>query len=608
MGLDSPLALFGLSLIAVLIAFYFLKKQFEDQPISTLFLWKEVTQSLSSEKWWRRLQNQPLLWFQLFAMLLMILALTHPFFTTHRFLSSSKAVILLDSSASMAAKTGGDSTETKFNEAKSKAIDLVRHLPNGAELTVIDAKAAPQIVLSKSTNKAEVIRKIRQLPLSYQHEDMPEAIRLAESVGRHFDMFLFSDHLTPKQIPNKITRTSSISVTNVGKTAENMAIETFGVRTIGEGVSGIITLHNYASKAVNGTVQVADPDGKVLKRLKVKVPANKALTVQVRDLPNESVYIAKWVNKDDAQYDNQAAAFLEDKEDPILYLAGDSGPFIPKALDVLGYHTVTVTPDPSGQYHFNQTAGPGAFVLSGVAYSDWPKGPKLILSPKQGGPFNIGNKVELKEGLKGGNDSLLQYVDVSRIFMKKAFQSDSSLNTVLSSGQNPIVQKGSYKGDPLILMLFDLADSDWPLHPSFPIFIKNAMEELLKGSGQLGISRPGNALAVQWLTSTTSAIIEDTHAKKVMDVPLNRNQMEVPPTPGLYYLQETTRTGVYSRPFAVQTSNTESDVSHKKSFQIKGESGSVIQLGKIDLSHWLILLALISLFAEWEVYRRHVAH
>ena len=88
--------------------------------------------------------------------------------------------------------------------------------------------------------------------------------------------------------------------------------------------------------------------------------------------------------------------------------------------------------------------------------------------------------------------------------------------------------------------------------------------------------------------------------------------MQVPDELGLYRLDEVMGSGKQTRYFAVQMSETESDIMPKaqrmgmepQAGQLEGGEKAASSAGAMELTYWLAALALLVLCVEWRVYQR----
>ncbi|RBW67686.1 vWA domain-containing protein [Bacillus taeanensis] len=602
MGFLSPFSFLFLSTVAVLISFYFFKKQFDRQTISSIYLWNQTVKDFETNRWHNKLKTNFLLFLQLLFMIALVFALARPYVTSEG-INSDHLVIIVDTSATMAA---AEENGTRFELAKEAVEKIVNSLNNEQVVTVIEAGRIPELLTVKETDQGKIKRLLDELSMSYEEADIKESVKLAQSMlhSASGEIHLFSDSVQ-KEMMQKLTLSHSITVHNFGTNNRNISLQSFGVKAESDSVSGVVTILNEekSSKTVSLTIS---SDEKKLKELSVELPPNEVTVVRINDLAKEAVYEAVIAEKDGYQLDNRKYAFLGKQEAPTVYAAGNVNSFVIKALQAFGTEVVSVSKNGADRYVFSEEEEGSIYLLSGVPAEQWPSGPKLIFSPTEGGPLKIESKKELSVTLSGKSDPLLDYVDVNSFYLAKSYpiRESAHLQSIITSGDETIVAKGTSAGAPLVLYSFDMEDSDWPLHPSFPVLLNNSITYLAEHQQALGTFLPGKSEEVTYSSSTSEAFIT-RDGEKLMEINLSDRSLTLPKQPGLYELQEETKSGTLSRYFAVELSNNERTARVEPSFSlsINHEENSSAGFSQQDIWHWFAVLALIVLFIEWEVYR-----
>ena len=174
----NPLSFLLTLFIAVVVFFYFFRKQYERQTIPSNMLWREVMNEWQASPFLKRMQRNLLFWLQIFALLLLMFALAQPHFYEKR-LKGEHIVFIMDTSATMSAEDGD---MTRFERAKQEMRELAKEL-QGQEVTLIKAGQKPEILLNRENNKRMVLKMIDGLQLTYDHENMEKALNLAKSIS-----------------------------------------------------------------------------------------------------------------------------------------------------------------------------------------------------------------------------------------------------------------------------------------------------------------------------------------------------------------------------------------------------------------------------------------
>src|SRR5205807_1638476 len=125
MHFTNPLSLIWLAPMAGLIVLmYILKLRRRDVVVSSTFLWRQVIRDVQANAPFQKLRKNLLLFLQLLAIALIILAISRPFWRGMG-IGGRSVVIVVDTSASMMATDVGRS---RLDEAKRVAREVVRDM------------------------------------------------------------------------------------------------------------------------------------------------------------------------------------------------------------------------------------------------------------------------------------------------------------------------------------------------------------------------------------------------------------------------------------------------------------------------------------------------
>ncbi|MBO0994693.1 vWA domain-containing protein [Bacillus sp. SD088] len=592
----------GLSVFLLgVILFYLFRKQYEKQIVSSTFFWQQVMREWQATKWWRKIQQHLLLYLQLLILTLLMFALVRPYIGVSD-LSGEQIVVVIDTSASMTALEGENN---RLELAKEEMNELIDQLDT-QRLTAILAKQTPEILFSNETNKSEMRRAIENISPSFQSEDIDKSVQLANQLlsDSSGEIHVFSDRTRQEEITT--THLShKTEVHNIGTTTNNLSIHAFGAAKQEDTVNGVLSIANEMDEQQQVTIQIVFEDEK-LAEIEETVDPEKPTQIHIQDLPEKPYYKAMIVNKDHFQADNASFAFLGEDRQPTFYLVGKMNSFLTKALSHLSTDIIQI--EELNEVPQTENA---IYVLSNVPAENWPNGPKLIISPTVGEPFNIKNEQMLQTRLKAvSDDSLLQFVDIEEVYIQKSYPfTMPELQAIVSSGETSIISKGNYQGSPIILLGFDMEDTDWPMHSSFPIFLYNAIDYLTDQNQLLGYLQSNERKEIAYSTGVTSSTILNEENETIADMNIDNSILIAPERPGLYKVAEETEFGLKERLFAVIVDEEEKYISPEDSFTIETENE---ETGGDNQKHpneiWTVFatLALFILFLEWEVYRRGI--
>lgn len=570
-------------LIAAVILFYFFRKQYEEKKISSNLLWEQVLNEWQASPWLKKLQQNLLFWLQILALLLLMFALVRPFWL-QKDLQGEHLIFIVDPSASMSAQY---EEATRFEYAKEELLDLVGKL-SGQEVTLIQAGEKPEILMSKETDKATIKESIHELQLSYEHEMMEKAVNLAVSLstGKDTSIHIFSDSVT-KDVLSGVEQ--PVEVHNIGKELANVALLSFGVASVGENISGVAVLENQSSKEQELTFQIHS-ENKLLFKEKVTVNGHDQYVLQITSLLEKPYYEATITKDDGYQVDNELTAIYTETNPPI-YTIDDVNPFAVKGFETLGVE-VLQTEAKNVQENMN-----GIFITEARSLNNQPAQPLILFNSSK-------EKIKLTEPLMAKDDVLLQYVNHEKIYIAAASKElEGDWETILKSGSVPLIQKGSRDGQPLIVVNFDLTDSDWPLQPGFPIFLYNSYQWLSQQTDFLGYFGPGEEKWLSVSEGSSSWSIYDGEDENLYTLDLEKVSFKAPNLPGTYQAVADDKINYFSVLIDEREKHPAVETSFKMNeleSQVKGETKSRNDV----IWFWLALIALLLITIEWEVYRR----
>lgn len=572
--------------IAAVILFYFFRKQYVEQPVSSNFLWEQVLNEWQASPWLKKLQQNLLFWLQLLALLLLMLALVKPFWFENA-LRGDHLILIIDPSASMTAELENSS---RFDIAKKRSLELVEML-DGQEVTVIKAGEKPEILLNQETDPTEIHKLINGIEISYEHEQMEKAMNLALSLssGKDTSIHIFSDGVTRQQV-NELMKDQYVEVHNFGQMVENLSLLSFGVSPKSDEIVGVAVIENQASseKEVHFAVKSED---ETLFEQKILIGRNEQKVVHIPSLREMPYYEAVILNNDGYLADNTATSIPSDTN-PKIYAIGQLNPFVIKGFEIIGADLLRTEAQ-----NLKQLALDGIMIVEGSSLENLPHQPLILFN-------NNVEKTKLTERLTGVDDRLLQYVDYDKLYIDSAVKPiEGEWETILSSGDIPLIQKGIINSEPIVIINFSLSDSDWPLQPGFPIFLYNSFEWLSQQTNFLGYFIPGEE---KWLNideKNSKWEIFTNQNKNLYSLDLANMSFRAPSTPGTY--QAISGDKIFY--FSVLLDDREKQAKFEPAFtmnELQAEEKGQIRKPNDKIWFWFALLALILMALEWEVYRR----
>ncbi len=295
----NPAGLIALSLLPILLIPYLIRRRPRRIVFSSLLLLREFT-SGSSRRLWGRLRIPLLFFLQLLFLLLLVLALGEPVYTSR---PPQNIAVVLDNSASMQALEG---PESRFEIAKKEARELIRNLSNEARVNLFMAVPKPERVGRPLITPQEALALIDTLSpydLEDSYGDYGELLSQMTKDSSYDRVYFLTDH--PVQGQGK-----RISIVSVGQPQGNFAITSFHLTRASFGSSRIradIEVTNFSSKRQRVKVTLKG-GGKTLSRKTQTVSPGKILGVSFEGFPFHSYYETEIEPNDALPLDNRRFA------------------------------------------------------------------------------------------------------------------------------------------------------------------------------------------------------------------------------------------------------------------------------------------------------------
>ena len=565
--------------IAVLL-YYFFRKRFAVQTISSTLFWEQSMRETKVSPYLKNLQKNALFYLQMAALLLLLFILLGPFIKKEE-LSNGNTIMIVDVSSSMLAVKEGKSIFEEHKVAMRELAD--RHA--GHPITIVTTGNEPVAIVREETDSKVIIKAIEDLEVTYEQEFMERAIEFAHSIAAdtEADIHIYTDSLDRGAIPEgKLSWT--VNASEIGY--ENVSIDKFGVVNTPDGMEAIIRLRNYSETDWEGTVLISDAlTGAIFKEEFFVVEGEEELLVSFKELPTSAAIKAEVFIDDDYEVDNVAFA-LPGSDTVGAVVDGQLHELVKKAFEAVD---------------LSVTTGSGSELVAAsekllVVTNDvelLTKGTKSIILFGR----NDHKTKPAKGAVTSNGDPLFSIADITDVYVSEVYPPFESFKTIASVGDDPFIQK-SERGD--LVILADLEKTDWPLLPSFPLFMWSAVEMHRTEGDSLGTFTPNERKAVVGSGVNGSIEVYSTD-DEYMATSKEPSSFIAPGRPGIY----TARDGESEKLFSVQLENTEKELVEGTSFQI-GKMGSEekVESGKQMIGLLFILPVLFLLLMEWEVQRR----
>jgi len=578
MGFSNLIYMWTLILPLTVLIYYFFRKKYKDQSISSTLFWDEVMQETRVSPYLKHLQRNALLYFQLLALVLFTLALMNPFFNKSE-VAGEQVIWIVDTSATMLA--GKD--QSIFDHHKEEMKALVSEI-EGRPLTIITTGEEPNVVLRQETDKTLIHKEIENLKITYEDEQLSKAIDVAQAfVGEaSSSIYLFTDFVERSELPIENNRVKWV-VKGAEKNLSNVTITKLAATEEGGQLVSLVQIKNESAIEQKLTLSIADESNNVIKEENLTIDPGDELSRMYDQLPLSKVLTANINTDDDYEVDNVLSTIIGGSTSEII-VDQQMHALVQKGFQALDADVKIV---PSEQ--LRSISSEGIFVTNQTE----------LLNSSNGRVILIGRDDEIAKEVNGmvdvSRDALFSFSNLEDIYVSALYPPFEDFETIATIGDQPFIQR-STRGD--IAILADIESTDWPLHPSFPLVLWSLNNELSEGTRSLGAFQPNESRAISLVDEEWAIYSSDDEYITSIESP---GQFKAPTVPGLYTIQSQND----EKYFLVQLSNNERSIQEGTSFELgqietKGEDITTNQ----SFSVWFMLIVLLLLVMEWEVQRR----
>lgn len=488
----APLAFVGAVLALPIILLYFMRWRRREVPVSSLYLWERVLRDSSANSWWQRLQRHLLLWLQLLALALLVLALARPA-TPSAAQLAQRTLILLDASTSMNAQD--TPTGTRWTNALDQARALLEQVGVSEEISLV--RVAERVeVLSDWTNEVPTLRTALDGAAPPQGSaDWQSALTLAAGLSAQspaLETLILSDFSDAQALLSAMPEAlNALRFVPVGTSSANVALSAFALRAGQTGISAFVQVRNYGTEAADVAINLRLDGALWQSRSATLAPfATQSFSLNIErpfSTASATLITAEAVNRlpDDDQAYAVAPASGARRVLLISQSAEADAPqgaelgnrFIEQALASLP-NVEAFRADPSQ----SPPADDFDLVIYDASLPErlpdshlW-----LINPPRSSALFSRASAPQRAQSLRVLREHpLLAFTEMSAVAVRQW----TPLNplgdwaqALIASGETPLLWAGEQAGRRIVLQAFSLSESDWALNLSFPLFVANLLE------------------------------------------------------------------------------------------------------------------------------------
>lgn len=560
--------------------YYFFRKKFEVETISSTLFWEQSMRETKVSPYIKNLQRNALFYLQMAALLLLLFILLGPFINKEEIIDG-QTIIVVDTSASMLASKEGKS----IFDIHKIAMKELANKREGQSITIVTTGKEPTAVIREETDSGVITEAIENLEVTYEHEFMERAIEFTRSIAADggADIHIFTDSLDRVEIPEG-TLAWTVNTSEVAY--DNVSIDKLGAVKSSDGIDVISKIRNYSQTDRAGNMLITDTlTGVTLKEENFVVEGEGELLISFKDLPASTAISAEIVVDDDYEVDNVAFALLGSETTGAI-LDGQLHELVKKAFEAVGLSVTTGSGD-----ELIAASEESVVVTNDVSLLAKGTEPIILIGRND-------HKAKSVEGaVTSSADPLFTIAEITDVYVSEVYPPFESFETIASVGSNPFIQK-SERGD--LIILSDIEMTDWPLHPSFPLFIWSTVEMLRTEGDMLGTFTPNERKAVIGggsMGNNEVYTIEDEYVMTYKEP----SSFIAPLRPGIY----TARDGESEKVFSVQLESVEKELVAGASYRIGNmTSDREKESGKRMIGALFILPVLFLMLLEWEVQRR----
>lgn len=595
LNLLSPSALLWLlPLGGFIVVLYLLRMRRRDLRVPASFLWPAETQEVRANTLFQRLRFNWLMVLQLLALALLVLGLAGPQIRSEG-LGGRATVVVLDASASMRAT---DVEPSRFGVAQSEIESLIELVRPGDRLALVEAGPSPRVVFSLSNDPAAMRAALDRLEPIDAEADIGAAMRLASSLVARSEgarIVLISDGAF-EDVTDFAAGRAELTFTKVGEGGNNASIRALGASE----TEVFVGLTHSGSSPVSGRL-VLLADGQSFEARNVSLSPGQDLGITVAAPQNSAVIEARLEVRDNLLSDNYAATVRDPGAKVRTLLVGPGNFFLERALAL----EPRVVLDRAASVP--ESADYDLVIFDGV--------PEVPVRAR--GVLSFGATSELSPVTDRGvvqtpvptlsrtDHPLMEGVSFRDTYIDQGrrAQAKSAAIVLAESTAGPLVvlREGTPKQ---IWVGFKPLESDFPLHPEFPIFLANAVDFLVPRetvSDALAV-RAGQPFALPALTEESARLTNGS------------TDTRIAPVGGQYVVREARTVGQYRLQtpegertvYATLQSTDESTLTPREQVLLGGEAVTsetpTFRMGEA----WkpALWIALIVLAFEWWLFAR----
>lgn len=602
-----------------IILLYLLKTKAVSKKVPALNLWKEAYENMQAQTPWEKFRHHLLMYLQILALILLILALMIPSLRLKGG-DSARVVICMDISGSM--NGAYDEEYTKFEEEKRQATKYVSQLKQGTKVTLLTSEDSGKILASDVTDLTKIQKLIQEQNPTDAEGNLQPAIKMLSSLVKQWDeyqMIGFTDeNVELGNVKGDIIDLSreydncALNWVNHTEDDQGMVIVQAKIENLGSATASH-EINLYLGKELYDVQQISVEAG-----MSQIVTFSGISAARYHQLSTGEGYLCAEINEQDGlTEDNTVYEILDTGITKKVLLVSKQNQFLEKALALGEQVTITKTTavkniDPDQEYDL--------IVYDGQMPKKWYGSEDvLIVNPQKdltiGGETivqlqkeqtNISVAVPSGEMISGMEEFSFGCAQAEELVMPKWGYS------FLNVGEASVGYTGELAGRNITVMGFDLHDTDLPIQMEFPILIQNILNQSGQTDGLVNHEfYPLNTVDIICSEGVENVTWTQPDGTKTTSVPKDGHASNTATgQSGLYKVSIKTDTEIVEQYFNVVFPAAESAM--HQGILVTGEDGQELDsreavaqvFDTVSLVKPILVVLLFILIVEWFVYRR----
>lgn len=629
-----------------IIALYFLKLKREPLEVPSTYLWHKSIEDMHVNSIWQRLRRSLLLLLQLLLIALLIMVLLKPSVRGTVF-NQNRLIFLVDNSASMGAT---DVKPTRLDVAKERVHELINQMGSNDVAMIVSFSDSARVEQMFTDNRSELRRRLDAIKPTDKPTAISEALRVASVLanpGRSAtdmrtdtmvaeaqpaEMFFFSDGNFVDDPDFSLGNLSVAEPVWIGtQDPKNVAIAAFSTarsEVHADKLQAFARIENTGLTDAEIDVELL-LDGNVIDADKIKIEAGKSNGVKF-DLEQitTGVLELRLIVDDHLAVDNHAWAVVHTpRKGRVLLVTPGNEPLQMALRTERAIETADVmfkSPDflTTSDYKTQSAAAAWDLIIYDRCRPEaMPQANTIFIGALPAGALWSELEQVTAPGIIDVNRAhpLMQFIDMSDVLVieAKPLVAPAGSTALVDSTEGALLAVGPREGFEDVVLGFELVGADkigtnWPVRPSFPVFVLNALSYLggNRAAQEATAIQPGRPVALRPDTEEEHLKIVPPHDSEIVDVARGKH--------GVFHFAGTAQVGIYEvlekgkeiDHFAVNLFDPRESAIHikpERALKIGNiETKSSAEWSEARRDTWkLVLLGALAILAfEWYIYNR----